>query len=209
MNLTEYRDYLIHFIRPASEAFAKLGLTPNQVTLLSLFFGVAAGALYGLGHAYLAAAALLGSALLDFIDGGVARINGRSSRFGAAADWIADKYVDGIVLIGIGIGGFVDMRLVAAAVFGSLINTFIKPVAYAEIGYAKKEDGKIKDPLEGVGIFGRPETIIVLLVASAVPAGLSFYGYNALTYAVGLVALGTNCSALQRIVYLYRNRKEY
>lgn len=208
MNLTKYRDHLIHCIDPAARAFARLGLTPNQVTLLSLSFGLVAGVLYGLGHAYPGAAALFISALLDFVDGGVARMQGRSSRFGAAIDWIADKYVDGIALIGIGIGGFVDMRLVAIAVFGSLINTFIKPVVYAEIGYAKKEDGKIKDPLEGIGIFGRPETIIVI-VAFSFLHGFAVYGYDALAIAVGIVALGTHLSALQRIWYLYQNREKY
>ncbi len=208
MNLTEYRDQLIHCIDPASRAFAKLGLTPNQITLLSVFFGALAGVFYALGHAYPAAMALLLSALLDFIDGGVARINRRSSRFGAAIDWVADKYVDGIVLIGIGIGGFVDMRLAAIAVFGSLINTFIKPVVYAEIGFAKKEDGKIKDPLEGVGIFGRPETIIVIIVFSCL-SSLTFFGYTSLAVGVAIVALGTNLSALQRIFYLYRMRAKF
>jgi archaetidylinositol phosphate synthase len=208
VNLTKYRDHLIHCIDPASRAFARLGLTPNQVTLLSLFFGIAAGALFGLGYAVPGAAALLISALLDFIDGGVARIRNRTSRFGAAIDWIVDKYVDGFVLIGIGIGGFVDMRLAAIAVFGSLINTFIKPVVYAEIGYAKKEDGKIKDPLEGIGCFGRPETIIVILVLSAL-SGFTFFGYGALAVAVGIVAVGTNLSALQRVWYLYSNRNKF
>ncbi|HEY3274929.1 MAG TPA: CDP-alcohol phosphatidyltransferase family protein [Methanocella sp.] len=208
MNLTKYRDHLIHCIDPASRAFARLGLTPNQVTLLSLFLGMAAGVLYGLGYAYPAGAALLASALLDFIDGGVARITNRTSRFGGAIDWIVDKYVDGFVLIGIGIGGFVDMRLAAIAVFGSLINTFIKPVVYAEIGYAKKEDGKIKDPLEGIGIFGRPETIIVILVLSALSV-FTFFGYGTLAIAVAIVAVGTNLSALQRIVYLYSNRNKF
>jgi archaetidylinositol phosphate synthase len=208
VNLTKYRDHLIHFIDPVSRAFARLGLTPNQITLVSVFFGSLAGVLYALGHAYPAAAALLLSALLDFIDGGVARINQRASRFGAAIDWVADKYVDGIVLIGIGFGGFVDMRLAAIAVFGSLMNTFIKPVVYAEIGFAKKEDGKIKDPLEGVGIFGRPETIIVILFFSGL-SSLTFFGYTPLAVAVAIVALGTSLSALQRIVYLYRNRSKF
>ena len=149
MNLTKYRDHLIHCIDPASRAFARLGLTPNQVTLLSLFFGVAAGVLYGLGYAYPGGAALLVSALLDFIDGGVARITNRTSRFGAAIDWIVDKYVDGFVLIGIGIGGFVDMRLAAVAVFGSLINTFIKPVVYAEIGYREERGWQDQGPAGG------------------------------------------------------------
>ncbi len=183
-------------------------MTPNQVTLLSLSFGILAGISYGLGHAYPGAVALFASALLDFIDGGVARIQNRSSRFGAAIDWIIDKYVDGIVLACIGIGGFVDMQLAAIAVFGSLINTFIKPVVYAEIGYAKKEDGKIKDPLEGIGIFGRPETIIVIIVFSCL-SSLTIFGFTPLAIAVGIVALGTNLSALQRVWYLYRNREKY
>ncbi len=112
------------------------------------------------------------------------------------------------MLVCIGIGGFVDMRLAAIAVFGSMINTFIKPVVYAEIGYAKKEDGKIKDPLEGIGIFGRPETIIVIIIFSCL-SSLTIFGLTSLAIAVGIVALGTNLSALQRVWYLYRNREKY
>lgn len=208
MNLTKYREQLLCWIDPVARAFARLGLTPNQITLLSTLFGAGAGVLFALGQAFPAGAALIASGLLDYIDGGVARISGRTSRFGAAIDWVADKYVDGFVLIGIGIGGFVDMRLAAVAVFGSLINTFIKPVVYAEIGFAKKEDGKILDPLEGIGIFGRPETIILILICSAL-SGFTFYGYGALAIAVGIVAVGTNLSALQRVWYLYRNRDKY
>jgi archaetidylinositol phosphate synthase len=208
MNLTKYREQLLCWIDPVARAFARLGLTPNQITLLSTLFGAAAGVLFALGRAFPAGAALIASGLLDYIDGGVARISGRTSRFGAAIDWVADKYVDGFILIGIGIGGFVDVRLAAIAVFGSLINTFIKPVVYAEIGFAKKEDGKIQDPLEGIGIFGRPETIILILICSAF-SGLAVFGYGALAIAVGIVAVGTNLSALQRVWYLYRNRDKF
>jgi archaetidylinositol phosphate synthase len=208
MNLTKYREQLLCWIDPVARAFARLGLTPNQITLLSTVFGAGAGVLFGFGQAFPAGAALLVSGLLDYIDGGVARISGKTSRFGGAIDWVADKYVDGFVLIGIGIGGFVDMRLAAVAVFGSLINTFIKPVVYAEIGFAKKEDGKIQDPLEGIGIFGRPETIILVLICTAL-SGFTLFGYGALAIGVGIVAVGTNISALQRVWYLYRNREKF
>ena len=199
VNITKYRDRLIHFIDPVSRVFAKIGLTPNQLTLISLLLGIASAVLYGFQHIYLAAAMLLLSGLFDFIDGGVARINNKASSFGAAIDWIIDKYVDCLVLIGIGLGGLADMRIVAIAVFGSMINTFIKPVTYAEIGFDKKEDGKIKDPLEGVGIFGRPETAITLIVLSLV---------NQLYWAIVIVAILTNFSALQRIVYLYTHMRQ-
>lgn len=202
VNLTKYRDRLIHFIDPASRLFARLGLTPNQLTFVSLLFGAASALLYAYQHVYLAAGMLLLSGLFDFIDGGVARINDKMSAFGAAIDWIIDKYVDCLILIGIAFSGLADPRIAAIAVFGSMINTFIKPVTYAEIGFDKKEDGKIKDPLEGVGIFGRPETIITLIVLSLV---------NQVYWAVAIIAVMTNISALQRIIYLYihtRDRKK-
>ena len=112
---------------------------------------------------------------------------------------IRDRYVDCLVLIGIGFSGLVDPRIVAIAVFGSMINTFIKPVTYAEIGFDKKEDGKIKDPLEGVGIFGRPETVITLIVLSL---------FNQVYWAMVIVAVMTNFSALQRIFYLYTHMRK-
>jgi archaetidylinositol phosphate synthase len=194
VNITKYRDRLIHYVDPIARVFARMGFTPNQLTLISLLLGIASALLYAFQHVYLGAAMLLLSGLFDFIDGGVARLNGKSSTFGAAIDWIIDKYVDCLVLIGIGFSGLADPRIVAIAVFGSMINTFIKPVTYAEIGFDKKEDGKIKDPLEGVGIFGRPETAITLIVLSLL---------NWVYWAVVVIAIMTNFSALQRIFYLY------
>ena len=88
-----------------------------------------------------------------------------------------------------------DFAVVAFAITGSLMNTFIKPVVYAEIGYQERVDGKIEDPLEGVGFFGRPETFLVLLVG-----GLTGFIWAS----VLLIAVCTNLSALQRIMYLYQ-----
>jgi archaetidylinositol phosphate synthase len=199
VNITKYRDRLIRFIDPVAAVFARLGLSPNQLTFISLLCGIASALLYAGQHVYLAAGMLLLSGLFDFIDGGVARISGRTSSFGAAIDWIIDKYVDCLVLIGIAFSGLADPRIAAIAVFGSMINTFIKPVTYAEIGFDRKEDGKIQDPLEGVGIFGRPETAITLIVLSLL---------NWVYWAVVIIAVLTNVSALQRIFYLYTHQKE-
>ena len=71
------------------------------------------------------------------------------------------------------------------------MNTFIKPVVYAEIGYREKVEGKIDDPLEGVGFFGRPETFLVLILG-----GL----FNVIWASVIIIAVCTNLSAMQRII---------
>jgi archaetidylinositol phosphate synthase len=146
------------------------------------------------------------SAALDLVDGSVARRTEKETKFGAVFDWIVDKYVDALVILSIGLSGIAilsqfgslppvsDFAIVAIAIIGSLMNTFIKPVVYAETGYEERVDGKIEDPLEGVGFFGRPETILVLIIG-----GITGF----IWVSVLLIAIGTNLSALQRIIYLY------
>ena len=111
------------------------------------------------------------------------------------------------MLLGIGLSGipviiqyiavppYTDFAIVAFAIIGSLMNTFIKPVVYAEIGYHSKVEGKIDDPLEGVGFFGRPETILFLILGGIL---------GVIWVSVIVIALCTNFSAFQRIIYLYR-----
>jgi archaetidylinositol phosphate synthase len=56
-------------------------------------------------------------------------------------------------------------------------------------------EGKIDDPLEGVGFFGRPETFLFLILG-----GITGY----IWVSVIIIAVCTNLSAIQRIIYLYR-----
>ncbi len=206
MNITALRPRLVRYVEPIATVFCKAGITPNQISLLSLFSGVLCAVSYAYQMFIIGSLFLFLSAVLDLVDGSVARRTEKETRFGAVFDWIADKYVDALVLLGIGISGIPilsqfpafhpasDSAVVAIAIIGSLMNTFIKPVVYAETGYKDRIGGKIEDPLEGVGFFGRPETILVLLIG-----GLTGY----IWVSVIVIAIGTNLSALQRIIYLY------
>ncbi len=210
MNITSIRHKLTGWTKPIIKLIAKTGISPNMLTLISFLLGIGAAVLFAFAY-YLPGAILLAlSGLLDLVDGGVARLNKRKSRFGAFIDWVADKYIDGFVLLGIGLSCFaaapwylehvpvptvVYVAVAGAAVIGSIMNTFIKPVAYAEIGFQGKENGKIADPLEGVGFFGRPETFILLILG-----GLTGF----IWIAVLIIAVCTNISAVQRIIYLWK-----
>jgi len=195
LNITEYRYRLISYLDPFVGWLSKIGLTPNQVTLISVLLGLTSAVFYATRHVYSGALLLFISCLFDLADGGVARRNNSLTKFGAAMDWIADKYVDGFVLIAIALGHYVNVIYVCIALFGSFINTFIKPVSYAEIGFEERKDGKICDDFERIGIFGRPETVITLLLFSIL---------QRLDIAVIIIAIFTNISAVQRIIYLYR-----
>ena len=207
MNITALRPRFTRYIEPVAAFFSRAGFTANQVSFLALAFGILCAILFSLGMFPAGSLALLVSALLDLVDGSVARQTSTQSRFGAVFDWIVDKYVDALVIAGIGLSGVqlvtrflslpptADFCVVALAITGSLMNTFIKPVVYAEIGYQERVDGKIEDPLEGIGFFGRPETFLVLL-----EGGVSGF----IWLSVIVIAVCTNLSAIQRIIYLYR-----
>ena len=171
MNITAFRPRFVKYLEPVAEVFVRLRITPNQISLLALIAGGVCAWLFFLHEYLLGSLALLVSAIFDLIDGSVARKTGAHTNFGAVFDWIVDKYVDAIVLLGIGLAGIpiisqllpvppvADFAVVAVAITGSLMNTFIKPVVYAEIGYRKKVEGKIDDPLEGVGFFGQARNL--------------------------------------------------
>jgi archaetidylinositol phosphate synthase len=207
MNITALRPRFVKYLEPVAEVFVRLRITPNQISLLALIAGVICAFLFFKREFLLGSLALLVSAIFDLIDGSVARKTNAHTNFGAVFDWIVDKYVDAIALLGIGLAGIpivsqflpvppiTDFAVVAVAITGSLMNTFIKPVVYAEIGYREKVEGKIDDPLEGVGFFGRPETFLVLILG-----GVSGYIWAS----VIIIAVCTNLSAIQRIIYLYR-----
>ncbi|MCK9630941.1 MAG: CDP-alcohol phosphatidyltransferase family protein [Methanoregula sp.] len=207
MNITALRPRFIGYLEPVADVFVRLRITPNQISLLSLAAGIVCAVLFFQRQFLPGAFFLLLSAVFDLIDGSVARKTGAHTNFGAVFDWIVDKYVDALVILGIGLSGIqivsqfypvppvADFCIVALAIIGSLMNTFIKPVVYAEIGYREKVEGKIDDPLEGVGFFGRPETFVVLITGGV---------FGIIWAAVIIIAVCTNLSALQRIIYLYR-----
>lgn len=201
MNLTKRRDSLKKVYAPVGMVLYRLHFPPNLVTLLSLLLGMASAYAFYHGKLLTGAGFLFLSGIFDLADGTVARLSDRTSKFGAVFDWVADKWVDGFVLGTVGYfyaGPFTAITAVTA----SMVHSFIKPVVYSEIGYEARIKGKIKDPLEGVGFFGRPETHITLIIFAVLerinaPVGLSA--------GIKIVALLSMLSLLVRILYLYKH----
>jgi len=114
-DLEEIADLL--FFRPLAYIGVRLaaptGITPNQVTMLSMLVAVLGGWL--IGHAdqrpvllLWAAAAVALSNVLDCMDGMLARQRGTSSPFGAILDGVGD-YIS-VIAIFLGIGHLMSAR---------------------------------------------------------------------------------------------------
>lgn len=92
--------------------FSPIPLTPNQWTIISILPAIA-------GFVSLAYYKEMGPALflflisgvIDAIDGGVARVTGRVSNFGAYLDGMADRIVEGFLFFGLMLFGLPDFTV--------------------------------------------------------------------------------------------------
>ena len=105
-----------------AKLLAKLRVTPNTLTLLGVFFGIL---LYLNSLTYWAVLFLVLSLICDGIDGSLAIMTGKSNKWGAMLDSVADRLTEvfwGLAFIAIG----ADQNLVIAAVLIAAIQEYLR-----------------------------------------------------------------------------------
>lgn len=179
-----------------------VGLTPNQVSALGVLTALLSAYLYWNSQfdlALLTAAALflLISGFCDALDGVLARLYGEVTVFGGFLDSLLDRYADAFVLIGVVLGWLTTepfwLFSGLAALMGSLL------VSYSR---ARAEAAGVK--IETVGLAERAERIIILAVASFI----SLLWSDALRWSVLLLAVLTNFTVMQRVIYFRKTSKK-
>lgn len=111
----ELVDFYFHrrLALPVVRAAASIGLTPNQVTWMSLFTGLLSAFLFHRGWFPFGAMALLAAIILDCSDGMLARITGTSSPVGR----ILDGTFDAIWIVLIWVALYVSGRYTPPSAF--------------------------------------------------------------------------------------------
>ena len=189
--LEEKREKFKELSQKTGEIFSKLGLTPNQYTLISLVFVLVSFYFLIKERLILALIFFLLAAFLDFIDGAVAKFLEKKTKKGAYLDTISDRYVEGIILLGFLFLPLADFLLPAKiwiflAFFGSLMTTYSKAAA-KEKELTQKELKK--------GLLGRAERIILISLAIF----LGIFNLSWMLYPIIFLAVFSNLTALQRI----------
>ena len=182
-----------------AHGFHRIGLSPNQLTLLGLLLQAGVAIVIASGHLALAGWLLIGSAVFDAFDGTLARLTGQSSRFGAFLDATVDRYAEVLTLGGLlwyfVVGGEnqSEILLIYAALAGSLLVSYTRAKAES-LNIACSE-----------GLLTRAERVAFLVL------GLLFARWQPianwppfLTWVLWVLALFSNITALQRIIAVYR-----
>lgn len=175
-------------LRPVANVMGRLGLHPNTVTLLGMLLQIGVGIMFGLGHLRLGGWLLLAVAPVDALDGLLARVLGKQSKFGAFLDSTVDRISDAALILGLAAhyirqGAHLEVALLLTSLVAVMMISYIRARAEA-VGYCCK-----------VGLLTRMERILLIGVLSAL--GL----HTVMVWALALLSLFT---VIQRILYVYK-----
>jgi len=154
--LTKFRNKLKPIYEPLARIIAKHLRNPNIVTLIGLVisFGVPLSAAMGLVS--LSLSLLIISAYMDVLDGAIARISGRVSRFGAVLDSFSDRVTEFNYLFALAILGLSPYLAMVMLTLSFLIS------------YLRSKGELQGIRMEGVGILERSERILIVMSMFAV-----------------------------------------
>ncbi len=184
--------------------FSRVPLSPNQwtiVTFIPALFGFTS-AYYG--NIYAAVVLFAITAFIDIIDGSVARVSGRVTRLGAFLDTIVDRYIEFIMIAAILFLNLPNFYFpiyiwLLLLLFGSMMSTYAKS-ASAEKNISKENVCGIRG-----GILEHSDRMILLFLVFLLAVLIDgMY----VTYLVVLMAVLSNISAFQRILYAYNAAKK-
>ena len=182
------RDISRPALETISRRLAKWNISPDAVTYLGLVLTIGVAVLAALGEIRWAGLAYIVAAVCDALDGTLARVSGKGSRFGAFLDSTIDRFEESIVLLGLSIhyalvGGQLEIPLILVVAVGSLMVSYTRARAEA-VGVACK-----------VGFMTRVPRVAVMIVGLILDQVL---------IALILLALTTLYSTFHRMYYVWR-----
>jgi CDP-diacylglycerol--glycerol-3-phosphate 3-phosphatidyltransferase len=171
---------------PLAGFFNRIGLTPMVMTLLGLAGNFVGAYFVAQGKMTTGGLFMLVFTPFDALDGHMARLRGEASDWGAFVDSVTDRYGELAILGGLlyyfAFAGNISAAVVTfAAAAGTVLVSYVKARAEA-VGFEAK-----------VGLLTRVERYLVLAPLLAL---------NQPVWAVWIIAVFANVTALQRIFYV-------
>ncbi len=168
--------------------FNRLGVHPNAMTVTGVVGNAVAAVLLAQGRIVVGGLVVLAMGAFDALDGTMARLRGGGTAWGAFLDSVGDRYSELLLFGGLAYfyaarGDLLGMLLAYAAAAGAVLVSYTRARAEA-LGWEVK-----------VGLLTRFERYLVL--APALVLNLPLIG-------VGLIAVGANLTAFQRIFFAHR-----
>src|SRR6185295_5833 len=176
-------------------------INPNILTVIGLSLNVGCGLLFGLGRFFSAGIVLIIANLFDMLDGQVARLSGRVTRFGGFLDSSLDRLSDMVVFVGLMVfyardtesHSTLNVFLAGAGLMGSVMVSYASARAESLI------------PKCDVGFLRRPERVVLFIIGalSTHPGSTNFFA-NRMPAVLWVLAVGSYWSFAHRMYHTWR-----
>jgi CDP-diacylglycerol--glycerol-3-phosphate 3-phosphatidyltransferase len=172
-----------------------LEIHPNWITGTGLLLSVISGFAFWIGKFRLAGIFLALGGIFDTLDGEVAKVSQKESRFGAFLDSTLDRYGEFFLFLGIFLFYFerqarLPVLLTIVALFGAILVSYLRARSEG-IG-----EGVKTGPLQ------RPERILLIFVGALL-------GEKYFVYFLWVLAILAHLTAILRIREVWRRTKDY
>ena len=185
---------------PVGRLVGKTRVHPNTLTIFGFLLNFGVAWLLSQGFFLYGGLLILAAGVFDLLDGAVARVMGKVTKFGALLDSTLDRYSEAVILFGLlwyytwQPDAYTEVILIFTTIIGSLLVSYVRARA----------EGLNLDA--EVGIFRRTLRITTLslgLLLSPISPDL------ALLVTLWVLAIGTNLTAAHRLIYVWsKARKE-
>ncbi|HEY6803351.1 MAG TPA: CDP-alcohol phosphatidyltransferase family protein [Pyrinomonadaceae bacterium] len=176
-------------------------INPNILTVIGVSLNVGCGVLFGMGRFFSAGITLIVANLFDMLDGQVARLSGRVTRFGGFLDSSLDRLSDMVVFVGLMVFYARDIQahstlnvfLAGAGLMGSVMVSYASARAESLI------------PKCDVGFLRRPERVVLFIIgALSTYPGSNNYFANRMPAVLWVLAVGSYWTFAHRMYHTWR-----
>src|SRR3569832_2081511 len=175
-------------------------INPNILTVIGVSLNVGCGLLFGMGWFFSAGVALVVANLFDMLDGQVARLSGRVTRFGGFLDSSLDRLSDMVVFVGL-------MVYYARPTEHSTLFVFLAGVGLmgsVMVCYASARAESLI-PKCDVGFLRRPERVVLFIIGalSTHPSSTNYFA-NRMPAVLWVLAVGSYWTFAHRMYHTWR-----
>ena len=175
-------------------------INPNLLTVIGVSLNVGCGLLFGFGQFFWAGIVLIIANLFDMLDGQVARLSGRVTRFGGFLDSSLDRLSDMVVFVGL------MVFYARVTEFHSTLNVFLAGAGLmgsVMVSYASARAESLISKCD-VGFLRRPERVVLFIIGalSTHPDSTNFFA-NRMPAVLWVLAVGSYWTFAHRMYHTW------
>ena len=181
---------------------ASAGIPPNVLTTIGVVINLGCGVLFGFGEFFAAGIVLIVANLFDMLDGNVARLSNRVTKYGSFLDSTLDRLSDMGCFIGIMV--FYSRLTEQHSTLNVLLGG-IGMVASVLVSYttARSEALGVK---ANIGFLARPERVVLLIIGALSTWNWASENWfaNRMPQVLWVLAVGSVWTLIQRMIFIRR-----